>query len=250
MLFANEGERDKTMSIKSLAAKLAAIIAGGIILSSASAASAALIGVDYSPAGFGSTPTNWTLDTNPTSHLLTNLIDENGVATGIDLNLVTSRNSGMFDSTIPPAQIPTHTNSLAGLDGNIADDTSLTLTWSNLVPNQVYDIFVFGNDIIAENQLVTITGAGTPTVFSQNFPNDNLFVNGLLGSNAPLSTFAVPITADGAGNIQILVQNDLGLDAGLAGVAISPTALPEPGTLAILGLGLAGLGLARRKRAA
>ena len=145
--------------------------------------------------------------------------------------------------------MPTHTNSLAGLDGNIATDQTLTVTWSNLVANSLYDVYVFGNDTVAENQLVTITGVGAPVVFSQVFPINNLWVNGQQGSNAPLGTFAVPVAADAAGNIQIFVQNDLGPDTGLAGVAIEAVSqIPEPASLVLFTLGLAGLGLSRKRK--
>ena len=39
---------------------------------------------------------------------------------------------------------------------------------------------------------------------------------------------------------------DKSLQIGIARIAAAP--IPEPGTLALVGLGLAGLGLARRKR--
>ncbi|WP_158520982.1 choice-of-anchor Q domain-containing protein [Fuerstiella marisgermanici] len=183
-----------------------------------------LVGVDFAAAG-NTSPGNWTLN-SAFNTSLSNLIDEAGNATSIDLSI-----SGFFgtDTGTPSAgQLPTHSQSLAGIDGNFwAQNTTVTMTWSDLNASNTYEVYVFGLDRFADNQNVTITGAGTPVSFAQNFAANQLFVNGVLGSSSlDLGAFAETVTPTGAGQITIEVTSSSFL--GIGGLAIRevPTAGP------------------------
>jgi len=72
-------------------------------------------------------------------------------------------------------------------------------------------------------QEVTITGSGSPVIFSQSGTTDQVFVNDTLGSNAPFSTFAPKIvTSNSSGEIAIQIQDNGAANiAVLAGLVIS-----------------------------
>ena len=96
-----------------------------------------------------------------------------------------------------------------------------------------------------------MTGAVT---FNQIFSAGDageLWVNGQIGSNAALSTFATVANSDALGNLVINVNAPSSPGVDIAGLAIEQgTVIPEPTTLLIWSL-LAGLGVSlgwRRRR--
>ena len=200
-------------------------------------ASAALIGVDWG----GAAPTNWNVGTaGANTQNLLNLIDETGAATGINL----SYDGAVFSDTIlvgfaPNAsQIPTHSNSLANLGGALGDAGGINFTYSNLAPNTQYDIYLFGGNPFL-NTIHNVTGS---VVFNQIFSSNDsgeLWVNGQVGSNAPLSSFAVTGTSSAIGQLFINVSAPSGPGVDIAGLAIEAAAVPEPTTFTLLGLALA-----------
>lgn len=227
----------------------------GLMFVIAQSANAALIGLDWGAAA----PTNWNVGTegaNPQT--LNNLIDENGVVTTVDVSY-----SGTFfsNTTLEPftasaGQIPTHSNSLANISGGLNDADQIVVTFSDLIPNQSYDVWLFGAQNEAQPTFhdVTITGLGPAISFTQNFSGTpgELWVNGVIGSNALLDSFAVTAIADALGQLIIDVNDDGGTTntvpvVTLAGVAIRP--VPEPTILPLMTLGLAGVGYRLSKKA-
>ena len=72
-------------------------------------------------------------------------------------------------------------------------------TWSDLVPGSDYEVYVFALEGFfgSIQQNVQITGQGSPVTFSQNFNQNDLFINDELGSSTrPLSSYAKTVTAD------------------------------------------------------
>jgi len=66
-------------------------------------------------------------------------------------------------------------------------------------------------------------------------------------------TGSMSVTALGAGNYLLKVSTDFGVDPPFTitfNTPVSASQIPEPATLALFGLGLAGFGFLRRKRAA
>jgi hypothetical protein len=184
-----------------------------------------LVGVDFDVAG-GPSPTNWNAvrGTTASGTVVSNLIDEGGNTTAIDLTLVTS-NATAFNTDFgaPPAnQIPLHTQSLTNIAGNFwnGSATSYTFTFSSLTGGALYEVYVFGLNIIAGTTSYTVSGQGTPATFTQTPAGNQLWVNGSVGSSSQqLSSYAVIVMASATGTITILAQ-DVSGNLGVGGLAI------------------------------
>ncbi len=185
--------------------------------------SSVLVGVDF--ANSGPSPTNWTLNTDFNT-TLTNLIDEQGNSTAFDLSVAGF--GGVSTGSPPASQLPIHTQSLSGVDGNFfGSNNTATMTWSDLDPTRDYEVYVFGLDNFTNNQNVTITGAGAPVTFAQNYPPNTLLVNGAIGSSAQtLESFAETITPTASGQIVIDVTSNSFY--GVGGLAIRELSPPAP----------------------
>lgn len=229
-----------------------AIVAAGLISGlGVHTASAELVGVDFGSGS--STPTNWNIGiggSNPRT--VSNLIDEAGVETGIDLefNGVTGSNTGSSPVIPAAGQIPTHTQSLTGIDGGIGDLEGVDLLLSNLMPGTDYDLYLFTGATSFNPSTpvdVSITHGDTPIIFTQNVLSGDIWINGSLGSNAPLSTFAITATATGTGTISISVTPVVNsTHVVLAGLALEQN-VPEPTSLGVMGLGVLALISTRRR---
>lgn len=187
-----------------------------------------LVGVDF---GGGVTPANWAPFTGSTDGVISNLSDETGAATGINLAIDFDELPGAYDVFSPvSSEIPAHTQSLVGLDNNYEDQGSVQLTYQNLAPGVTYDLYIFAGDTFADTQRVTITdeaaGGSILTVFEQPHGANQLIVNDQVGdSSRALTSYAIGAPADANGEINITVDSGNGTFFSLAGVALG---IPTP----------------------
>lgn len=100
------------------------------------------------------------------------------------------------------------------------------------------DIYFDGTNVISLGSIAAIGDTSNPLLFGERQGGQNFPLNGFIDESAIWSR-----GLSGAEISQIY-------NGGQGQMLISMTTMPEPGTLAILGLGLVALGLARRKRAA
>lgn len=181
-----------------------------------------LIGIDFGAGGL--TPSNWRQIGLLTTNDQINLSDESGVVTAIDVNIAfDSMHQDGYTSFSPPAgELPSHTTSLAGVDRAFSDKGNVTLTYSSLTPNAVYDIYVFAGNVVAGNQRVTVTGASEIT-YNQPHEANQLVVNEQVGSSStPLANYAKQMQANASGELTIRIDSSPNptLFFGVAGVAI------------------------------
>jgi len=184
------------------------------------AAPGVLIGVDFGPTG-DTSPANWTQWIGGAGTTLVDLVGENGAATPLDLTIAGSSSFGTSTGTPLASTVPIHWQSLSGLDGYLykSGSPTWTFTWSDLVPGENYEVYVFGLRSYSTVNNVTIAGGGTPISFAQNLSAGKLFVNGEQGnSGRALADFAEYVTADAAGQIVITVSGSS--YAALAGLGI------------------------------
>ena len=130
------------------------------------AAAPQLIGVDF---GGGTVPGNWNSFAGTASGTLTDLIDESGTTTVVDLNVTVDGNAtgrGTEAFAPPVGQLPIHPNTLTGLDGNYYDVGNIQVTFSALVVGQFYEVYVFGGDTTTATQTVQITGLTNPITYT------------------------------------------------------------------------------------
>jgi Ca2+-binding RTX toxin-like protein len=183
---------------------------------------AALIGVDFGPAN--GSPKNWKNFGGSTNGTIAQLTDEDGVASNVRLDIAyADGRGGGVNPTFAASQLPKHSQSLAGLSGAIRDDSKIRLTFKNLTPSGVYEVYVFGGSTQADTQYITLAGSGQSQKFSQILDPGKLVVNGLAGSSAKdLSTYVKKVTATASGQITISAEGVELPECSLAGVAIRP----------------------------
>lgn len=175
-----------------------------------------LIGIDFGPTGDVS-PANWNSSTGNAGKdfQLFDLVDESGTTTSVDLSVRFDDGlDAVLGSPSPDmTQIPGHSNSLSNIDGVLISETSITFTFSDLIPSESYEVFVIGGDhLTAYSQEVTVTGQSTLPAFTQAWDRQ-FFVNSEPGgSTVQIGTQGLQVVADGSGQIQVQVQGTSALD--------------------------------------
>lgn len=191
-----------------------------------------LVGVDFGPVG-SSSPANWTLYSGGSVQFtMSNLIDESGAVTPIDLSIRTLHSTTTFfaDRSAPPASlVPSHTQSLAAIDGNIFAGADAEFLWSDLTPGDTYEIYVFGSDTEDFSTDYIVYGGSSPYTFNQTVTANSLNINGQIGdSSRSLQSYAIVVAADEMGQIRIETSK-LTNFVGFAGLAIRPGEPLPPG---------------------
>jgi Ca2+-binding RTX toxin-like protein len=183
---------------------------------------AALIGVDFGPAN--GSPKNWKNFGGSTNGTVAKLTDESGVVSNVSLDIkYADGQGGGVNPTFAASQLPKHSQSLAGLNGAIRDDSKITLTFNNLTPSGVYEVYVFGGSTQADTQYITLAGSGQSQTFSQILDPSKLVVNSLAGSSIKdMSAYAKKVTATAGGQITISAEGVELPECSLAGIAIRP----------------------------
>ena len=183
---------------------------------------AALLGVDFGPLG-DPTPNNWNLASGNGSadFTLTNLQDEAGNTTAIDLEVDFADGTGGVFPTSPQSinvdLLPTHTTPLDDIGGRVFHQTQVIFTFSDLNVAAEYEIYVFAGDAtpgaFANNQTVSIVGDQQLPQFQQHTPRIH-FVNDQAGDvSKSLASYASTVKPDAAGEIQIIVNETTALES-------------------------------------
>jgi subtilisin-like proprotein convertase family protein len=195
-----------------------------------------LVGVDFDDV-LGLSPTNWTRYSGGSSPtVLSDLVDEDGVATEYDLTISSSKpNTIPFaGGAVDPASLAVHTQYIDAVDGFIRDnDVTWTFTWSDLEPLTVYEVYVLGLSDAAGGNIVDIVGYDDPFIvtdgpvnFTQTLTPNQLYINDALGdANQLFADYTKTIMSKEDGTIEIIVANDVGLEAAIAGLAIREATL-------------------------
>lgn len=169
-----------------------------------------LIGMDFDATS--THPLNWNGATNPDFGSWTDLFDEEGNATAIDLTVAFANLSASQYSDGPITTLPVHPVSLAEISGGWRGTDDITLVWSDLTPNTDYDVWLFAEHPFGDSvgQTVTVSGAVSgQSAFAITPATNEFWING--SSVDPARTLpedAIRATADNQGQIQILIDHD------------------------------------------
>jgi hypothetical protein len=256
------------MNVGNLRSRLANIVAGMLILVGPTIGHAAPVLIDFNDL-FAAPSFGGTWNTIPAPSGTTQLVDATGATTNIKLSF----SGNWIDDPLPFS--PWSHGNTAWIDENAAKDWFQydhtmppgTINIAGLPTNLVYRI-----DLLAAREFISLPATGTADFsifgsFGDSVPNGdnfNVFTDGLIDGH--FMTWNA-VTPNASGEILIQVAGSVTSNPSMAGSGANaaritclqpsaagapqevncPASVPEPGMIALLALGLAGIFVLRRQ---